>query len=160
MVYKPKNRYSWGEGFKPNMDANIVGGVIEQIEAEAGCVTRENFLDYSRSKDAPTHSLFEWDNKKAAEKYRLQQATKTIGNLRIIYISPSNEEVKVKAFVNTSAIKDSPAYENIQDALKNESKRNNILNRIKGELDSFIIRNRHIEELADMLIDAGNKLKK
>lgn len=160
MVYKPKQQYQWGDGWKPSVDANIVGGVVEQIEAENGRVTKEKFLDYSRPEDSPTHSIFEWDDSKAAEKYRLEQSLHTIGNLRVVYTSPSNEEASVKAFVNVSAMRDTPAYESIAVALKDDSKRANILNRIQGELDSFVQRNRHIEELADMLIVAGEKLKK
>ena len=44
MVYKPKNKYSWGIGWKPDIDANIVGKVVEEIEDEYGSVTKELFL--------------------------------------------------------------------------------------------------------------------
>lgn len=159
MVYKPKNNYQWGDGWQPKIDANIVGGVVEQIEAENGSVTKEKFLDFSRPLDSPTHDIFEWDDSKAAEKYRLEQSLHTIGNLRVVYTSPSNEEVSVKAFVNVSAKKESPSYESVAVALKDEGKRSNILNRIQGELDAFVQRNSHIEELADMLINTGNKIK-
>ena len=74
MVYKPKNNYSWGDGWSPNLDANIVGGVVEKIEAEHGAVTKELLLEESRPEDSATHSIFEWDNDKAAESWRLQQA--------------------------------------------------------------------------------------
>ncbi len=160
MVYKPKNSYSWGDGWKPSVDANIVGGVVEQIEAENGSVTKEKFLDFSRPIDSPTHNIFEWDDSKAAEKYRLEQSLHTIGNLRVVYTSPSNEEVSVKAFINVSAMRETPSYESIAVALKDEDKRKNILNRIQGELDNFVTRNRHIEELADMLIATGERMKK
>lgn len=159
MVYKPKNKYSWGDGFAPKLDANIVGGVVEQIEAERGSVTKEAFLDVSRPEDAPTHCLFEWDDSKAAEKYRLDQARNTIGNLRIVYVSSNKEKVPIRAFVNVSAKAEKSMYESISVALLDESKRKNILNRIQGELDAFIQRNNNIEELADMLIAAGEKLK-
>lgn len=159
MVYKPKNNYQWGDGWQPKIDANIVGGVVESLEEQYGCVTKESFLEISRPVDSPTHSIFEWDDSKAAEKYRLEQSLHTIGNLRVVYTSPSNEEVSVKAFVNVSPKKETPSYESVAVALKDEGKRSNILNRIQGELDSFVQRNRHIEELADMLIETGEKLK-
>lgn len=160
MVYKPKRKYSWGDGFQPKMDANIVGGVVEKIEAENGNVTKEAFLDFSRPIESPTHELFEWDDSKAAEKYRLEQSRDTIGNLRVVYVSPTNEDISVKAFVNISATSEKPKYESIEVALQDVSKRKNILNRIQGELDNFVARNRHIKELADMLIATGTKLKK
>lgn len=159
MVYQPKRKYSWGDGFKPKMDANIVGGVVEQIEAENGNVTKEAFLDFSRPIESPTHELFEWDDSKAAEKYRLEQSRDTIGNLRVVYVSPTREDIPVKAFVNISATGEKPSYESIEVALQDDNKRENIQKRIQGELDSFVARNRHIEELADMLIETGEKLK-
>lgn len=160
MVYQPKRKYSWGDGFKPKMDANIVGGVVERIEAENGNVTKEAFLDFSRPIESPTHELFEWDDNKAAEKYRLEQSRDTIGNLRVVYVSPTSEDIPVKAFVNISATGEKPSYESIEVALQDDNKRENILKRIQGELDSFVARNRHIEELADMLIATGTKLKR
>lgn len=161
MVYKPKKKYEWVDthDYKPNVDANVVGGVFEHLEEEEGGVTRYNFLEFSRPEDSVTHSLFEWNDEVAAEKYRLRQSSSIIHSLRISYINQDREEVKVNAFVNTSAPKEKPKYESIEDALSDLGKREIILNRIKGELDAFIMRNKHIEELADILISAGEKLK-
>lgn len=160
MVYQPKKKYSWGDGFKPKLDANIVGGVVEQIEDEYGSVTKEIFLEKSRPEDSATHSLFEWDNDKAAESYRLEQARKTIGNLRIVYTTPKEEEVPVKAFVNVSELSDKAFYRNVEVVLNDSDTRITYLTRIRRELGVFIRRNQNIEELADILIEAGNNLKK
>ena len=61
--------------------------------------------------------------------------------------------------MNVSAKTEKSMYESISVALADESKRKNILNRIQGELDAFIQRNNNVEELADMLIMAGEELK-
>ena len=45
-------------------------------------------------------------------------------------------------------------------AVKQEDKKATYLARIKQELNNYILRNSHVEELADILIDAGEKLKK
>lgn len=160
MVYKPKNQYSWGDGWKPKMDANIVGGVVEKIEAEHGEVTKELLLEESRPEDSITHSLFEWDNNKAAEKYRLDQAKHTINALRVVWVTPENKEVPVKAFVNVSELTDKTKYRNVELALREEDSREAYLKRIRNELEAFIRRNRNIEELADILIEYGEELKK
>lgn len=160
MVYQPKNKYQWSEGFQPKLDANIVGGVVEQIEDEYGSVTKEIFLEKSRPEDSVTHSLFEWDNDKAAENYRLEQARKTIGNLRIVYSTPKKEDVPVKAFVNVSDFSEKAQYRNVEVVLNDEDTRETYLNRIRHELNAFITRNQNIEELADILIEAGENLKK
>ena len=159
MLFQPKRSYTWGEGFKPNADANVVGAVCEQIEDEYGSVTKERFLEAARAEESPVHNLIEWDTPKAAELYRLDQAKKIIGCLRVHYINNNDEEVQVKAFVNVSELKDTAQYESIDVVLREEDKRSAYLARIKQELDNYIRRNSHIEELADILIEAGQRIK-
>lgn len=159
MVYQPKRQYEWWDGYTRKVDANVVGGVVEQLESEHGTATKEDFLDVSRPENSPTHCLFEWDDSIAAEQYRLDQSRKIITNLRVVYLNTKNEETKVPAFINTAPPKEKCVYESIETALKHENKREIILNRLRGELDAFINRNKHIEELADILITAGEKLK-
>lgn len=160
MVYQPKKKYQWGEGYQPKLDANIVGGVVEQIEDEYGSVTKEIFLEKSRPEDSATHSLFEWDNDKAAENYRLEQARKTIGCLRVVYSSPKNADVPVKAFVNVSEFTEKAQYRNIEVVMNDEDSKETYLTRIRHELNSFVRRNQNVEELADILIETGKNLKK
>ena len=158
MVYQPKRQYEWST-FERCVSANIVGGVVEQLEEKNGKVTSEDFLDASRPEDSATHKLFEWDDAKAAERYRLDQSRHIIIDLRVVYVSPKNDEMKVSAFVNVTDSTAKTVYENIDSALKDDGKREIILNRIRGELNAFIIRNQHIEELADILLEASEKVR-
>ena len=161
MVYQPKRKYEWWDGYKRIVDANTVGVVVEQLEEKNGQVTKEDFLEVSRPEDSVTHALFEWDDGKAAEAYRLDQSRRIINSLRIVYVKPDKEEeVKVSAFVQTTPNGVKAHYENIEDALKDNGKREIVLNRIRAELDAFIIRNQHIEELADLLEEASVKARK
>lgn len=160
MVFQPKRSYSWNEnfgGFK--VDANVVGGICEQIAEKEGAVTKENFLEASRSEESPTHCLFEWNDEVAAEKYRLTQSKQIIGCLRVTYINPEKEEIPVRAFINTSDYSETPRYESVDVALRNEDKREVYLKRIRNELDAFVKRNANIDELADILIETGMRLK-
>ena len=160
MVFKPRRSYSWSDGFGYDIDADIVGGVCEQIETEEGSVTKERFLEVSRPDNSPTHELFEWDDAKAAEAYRLDTSRRIIYCLRVTYINSDNKECNVKAFVNVSEFSEKTQYESIELVLKQEDKKATYLARIKQELNNYIQRNSHVEELADILIDAGEKLKK
>ena len=158
MVYEPKYTYSWGEGYQPNIDANIVGSVVEQLEEKNGKVTKEMFLDASRPENSPTHSLFEWDNDIAAEKWRLSVATKTINNLRVVYIKPEKTEQKVKAFINASKPKAKPQYVNIVSALSDEKTREIVVERLRTEVKALIERNKHIDELVLILKEETQNL--
>lgn len=159
MVFQPKRKYEWST-FNRSIDANVVGGVMEMLEERDGSATKESFLEASRPEDSQTHSLFEWDDKVAAEAYRLKQSGAIINDLRVVYVTPKKEEVKVTAFVNVNSGKEKGNYENIAQALADEGKKEIILNRLRGELDAFIARNQHIEELADLLVEAAEKVRK
>ena len=50
-------------------------------------------------------------------------------------------------------------YKNIVDALSEQEKRELILKRLRREVEALIERNKHIDELADILQDAVNQLK-
>ena len=161
MVFKPKKSYEWiADGYHPSLDANIVGGVMEELEAKEGAVTADNFLEASRPEDSPTHSIFEWDDTVAAENWRHQQSRATINSLRVTYIDRQGEEKKVSAYIKTSAPKTPTVYENIQTALSDETKKEIVLDRLRRELESFVIRNSHIEELADLLEEASQEARK
>lgn len=79
--------------------------------------------------------------------------------MRITYVNNSNEESKVTAYVKTTPKGEKTQYKSIMIALADNESREVVLDRIKRELDSFIERNKHIEELADILIKAGVDLK-
>ena len=159
MVYKPKRNYQWST-FNRCVDANVVGGVMEMIEERDGSITKESFLEASRPEDAETHKLFEWDDHAAAEAYRLEQSGTIMNDLRVVYVTPEKEEMKVKAYINVSEGKSSASYENIEKALLNSRKKEIVLNILRAELDAFIARNNDVEELAGLLEEAAIKLKK
>lgn len=105
-----KSKYSWRGGFAYKVPASTVGTALESIEARDGNVTSQSFLEYSRPEDSATHSMFEWDDTIAAEKYRLRQAGAIINQLevKIEYeedpvLETEIKIVPVKAFMNVAA---------------------------------------------------------
>lgn len=152
MVFKPKS-YKWRDGTPYATDPELVGGVVEQIEARDGAVTRESFLEASRAEDSPTHSMFEWDDAIAAEKFRLNEASKIIGALQIVYDDADGTERSVSGFINVKNEKRA-VFKNVVDALSDQESRELIIARLRREVESLIERNRNIEELADILREA------
>ena len=161
MVYEPKRKtYVWGEGYRPKVKPDIVGGVLEQINAECGSVTSKELLDRSRPEDSPTHDLFEWDDNVAAEAYRLEQSRYAIRHLRVIYEDANEEKQTISAFVNIAPITAVAEYQDISVALSNQKTREAVFSRIRAELDAFIERNKKFDELGELLIERGRKLLK
>jgi hypothetical protein len=74
--------------------ADTIVAELERIAGlDDGSLTASSVLDASRPKDAPLHPVFEWDNKKAAENYRLQQANTVIRCVTIKHDSGENVPV-------------------------------------------------------------------
>lgn len=127
MVYQTKRKYSWG-GIPMKTSAQAVGEHLENLEQKHGAITKQLFLDSARPEESPMHGLFEWDDQRAAEKWRLQQANIIINSLRIDVVSENNETVKLNAFVNTEKRGNGKAsFINIQKAMSAEDTRTHVL---------------------------------
>lgn len=159
MVYQRKRDYEYREGWRPGVDANTVGGVMEEIEERHGTVTSELFLEASRAEDSPTHGVFEWDDGLAAEKYRLHQASQTICAIRVVVQEGPAAEVggnPPRAYVNVQSDDRKRAqYMNVSDALSNEDTRSAVLTRALRELKAFQEKYSCLSELAEVLAAIG-----
>jgi hypothetical protein len=77
--------YQWKPGRSPGVDAQVAGRALEEIKAENnGDLRPRDVVEKSRPKDAPLHECFEWDGKKAAEKWRQHQARSIINSICVI----------------------------------------------------------------------------
>ena len=160
MVYQRKHDYEYREGWHPSVDANTVGGVMEEIESRNGTITSELFLEASRDESSPTHEVFEWDDGVAAERYRLHQASRTICAIRVIVKEHEEAGKQVRpprAFVNIVDDDSRKAqYMNVSDALANEETRYAVLGRAMRELKSFQDKYSALSELAEVFAAIDN----
>ena len=116
-AFKSK-KYSWRDGFRPCVKAEIVGEVFSEIEERDGSVTSKSFLDASRDEDSPTHPLFEWDDTVAAEKWRMRQSQGIIGHLQIEVVvenmDAEESEIELEITeVSEPEVRRIPAYANV-----------------------------------------------
>jgi DNA-directed RNA polymerase subunit RPC12/RpoP len=65
-------------------DAQIIGPILVELSEKSG-VTARDVLDVGRSEQSPIHKYFEWNNDKAADEYRLEQARRMMRSIRITY---------------------------------------------------------------------------
>lgn len=156
MVLNRKNDYEWDSYYKYSVDANVVGGITEYLERKDGEVTTTSFLDVAKDKNSPIHGMFEWDNKVAANKYRLAQAAKIIAALRVVVVTNNEEspEKKVSAFVNVNPARNTTAksiYMNVNNALSNEDTRSVVLNRMYRDMQAFIDRYYTFDEVSNVI---------
>ena len=164
------SKYSWKSGYSFKVSADTVVGVLNRIEQKEGEVTKESFLDYSRDENSETHSLFEWDDSVAAEKYRLKQASNIISQLEVTIIHEDSEpreitaqivdnveqgksiESKISAFVNIApkAPAMSATYYNVNRAMSNTDTRKQVLRNALFELKAFEREYRNFTEVAEL----------
>lgn len=137
--------YKWGK-YHYAVDAETVGKYFEEIEKKYGELNRENVLESARSEDSPIHSLFEWNNTVAAEKYRLEQASLLIINLDVEVQSSENKPIICRAFMNVSESKNG-SFINIESAFKNQESKEIVLKRALQELQAFELKYRNLKEL-------------
>lgn len=141
MVYKWKN-------YKYSVPAEVVGKHFQKLEKKEGTLTSQNVLESARSEKSPIHSLFEWDNTKAAEQYRLKQAAQLICNLTV-EIETDDKPIECRAYMDVSEAKVG-SFINVQSAFQSEESREVVLRRALNELSAFKTKYKNLLELQDV----------
>lgn len=129
------------------ISANDAGAELERIRKKYGELKPEHVVAESKKTTSILHDLFQWDNKKAAEQFRLAQAANIIRSIRLVII---NEEVKcsVRAFVNVRPADNSPrSYVTIQEAVNNEASYKDLLEQAKTDMERFVRKYSQLKEL-------------
>ncbi len=172
-------KYSWKSGYSYKVSAETVGNVLEKIKEEKGYATSDDFLEYSRDEESETHSLFEWDDAVAAEKFRHRQSAQIINQLEveIVYtedarsvepmeINAENTEMRsisVNAFSNIGArwspdLTEKAKYVDTISAMRDADTRKQVLLNASKELTVFKRKYMVFKELA-LVISAINNFQ-
>lgn len=126
--------YEWKiKSFAKKINPDEAIQEIEKAENLYGKITAETILQVASDKKSVLHKLFEWDNSKAAEQYRLQQARTLINNIEVRIISdgaersiPVYEIVKVdegQQYKNIEVL----TYDEIEQVKENTLRQLNVL---------------------------------
>lgn len=134
--------YKVAPGAHIKTDPNIVGRMFEELEQTEQGLTAQTLLDANRPKNAPLHNEFEWDNRKAAEAYRLNQSRYIIRSIVIVPEEKPQEYVRAVFSVTDGK------YENIRAILSDERKRESLLSIALRDLKSFERKYNTLSELA------------
>ena len=134
--------YQFRKGFAHKVSADVAGAVCEDL-AKSGSLTPKKLVEVSRPKNAPLHSEFEWNNTRAADLWRQQQARMIINSL--VVVAPETQTV-VRKFYNIQSSERS--YETLETIMSDVNKRELLLKSALQELDSFKRKYADLEELA------------
>ena len=115
-----------------NKKAQVYGQELEKIKDEHnGRITPLEVVIQASDKYNPLHEVFEWNNKKAGDKFRLHQARMLINTIDI-EVTYLGEDRRIGAFVNvnlpeTGNDDDKRAYISIERALTDRDLRQQTL---------------------------------
>lgn len=139
--------FRWKEGARQSVDANIAGEVLMGLSSQ-NRLNPETLVEVSRPEDAPLHKCFTWDDRKAADLYRKQEATILIRQIEVENETESGEAYESMAFHTLGR---GTGYEFIDDIMEDGGKVVTLLSLALKELESFRVKYRHLKELAEIL---------
>ncbi len=112
--------------------------------------TPEQVVEIAKDEKTQLHGLFEWDDSKAAHKYRITQAQLIIRAL--VYVSDTargeREAPKIRAIVQSGVINH---YAEISVVAKNNDQYNRLLEDAKRDAAKFMEKYRTLAELEEVL---------
>jgi hypothetical protein len=153
--------YQWKSGARVKADPQPVGERLERLrERHGGFLVAEQIVSDARSERSPLHPCFEWNDKRAAEAYRVEQAEYLMRSIVVtVAAEESGEPVTVRAFVSVKPdVRPAGAYTSIQHAMESPHLREQVLMQARRELAQWRQRYREYAELADVFRAADQLL--
>lgn len=144
--------YKFASGSVHCVSPEVAGPILNRM-GEEGRLTPKNVVDEARPEESPLHPEFEWDDAIAAEKWREKQAQLLIAHTIIVNEEDEKPE-PVRAFFVTV---EKSRYEPINAIMKDEAKKNVLLENAKRELIAFKKKYKTLNELAKVF-DAIDQL--
>lgn len=142
--------YKWKSASYIRASAQDAGEMCEKLAAE-GRLTAKALLDANRPKEAPLHKAFEWNDRKAAEAYRLHQARHIISCI-VRVDEKTGQPQQVRAYF-TLERKD-PQYYSTDLILADEEKSALLEKSALSELKAFQKKYTAIREKLEPVYDA------
>lgn len=144
--------YKW-RTFDYKVPAQEVGEHLEELDRIHGEVTPQIMVDDARPEKALMHPLYEWDDFKAAEKYRCNQSNKIMSELIIVKVQtpPPEEQIPVRAFTSVKPKNEPASFRPTVIAMSDENTKEIVLENAKAELRAFDRKYRGLLDVVELL---------
>lgn len=142
----------------PKKNIQVVVRALERIEEEHGVITPETVVATARPASSPLHGYFEWNNTKAADKYRLWQARMLIRSVSVVYEMDGDGKSN-RGFVNMTVTVDNKperGYIGIARAMSDDELREQLLKQAKQEAQEWRRRYNNLTELSEVFAAIDN----
>lgn len=137
-------------------DPQVIGEALERISrATDGRLTPAAVVDAARDQQNPLHVHFEWDDSKAAETYRLDQAQNLT---RIIRVSDDKTEDGTTRAWRSIKDEGGTAYRHITEIRSSLDLQMALYKQLDRDLEAIQRRAREIADVCDLVTQARMKL--
>ena len=144
--------YKWKIPDMYNISAQEAGAEIDSCRNGNGFITPEAVVEKAKPETSVIHGCFEWDDRNAAERYRLHQAGELIRNIVTVAITDNDRpSTPVRAFVNIKGEAER-GYKSIASVIRDPGEYGYMLECAKNELRAFTQKYASLEELRDVLV--------
>ena len=155
-VWQARNKYKGGiklkftrrTSYRIKTDPQIVGEYCYELEQKTGRkLTPKELVEAARDVNSPLHNEFEWNDTKAAQKYREQQARYIISSIELVIETVETEPVLLDLQITESepyGVKfyhsldsSKQGYENIFSISNDAEKRKRLLENCLKDIATF-----------------------
>lgn len=149
---KPTKKYAWAFNaidFKP-ISPDETGHELERIRLLYGELQAPAVVEESRSDSAVLHPCFEWDDTKAARRFRVRQARKIIQCIGTMHTTQDGQTEVMRYYVNVRDPSGSRSYHRMPDALTDEQLRPRVLKELQSTMMFFKNKYKAYKDLAEI----------
>lgn len=139
----------WKSGARVKVDATKAHKELERIrKKEGGALDARAVVKHSRTKTAPLHDEFEWDDAVAAELHREERARYIMRSVVVEVEDINEKQVDAPAYVAERRPKEMRTYEPVEDVMRDPDRRAVMLQEALSQLLRWRVKYRHLNELA------------
>lgn len=148
-------KYRFRKGFRTaGLSAQAVGSFFEQVRKAHGAIEPATVVEVARNPKSLLHGYFTWDDKKAAEAHRLNEARYLIRSVEVYVTFPHRPDpIPTRAFVSVGTQggdAEGQRFTSVHAVLADPDSRAQLLAKAWAELAAFRIKYARLEELADV----------
>lgn len=138
-------------------DPQAIGDALEEIrQRKGGELEPKHVVESARSDSHILHPHFEWDDKLAAESFRIDQARNII---RIVRIVDEEGEEPVRAFLSVTGA-NGVSYRSVGDVKRSADLQDALLARAQSDLEAFEARYRELKDICQIVTTAREAVQR
>lgn len=151
-------KIKWSDGYRANVSAGIFAEEVERIKKEHGRATPPLVVKWARPKNSPIHKLFEWDDRKAAERWRIDQAGEYLRKI-VVTVEEDTGPTQVRLYYSVTDSK-GPNYRSMDEVTGNKDYLRQVLADARNDLLIFDARYRRFERVLKPLRPVFRAIRK